>query len=118
MDKKYTDTDILNLKRSALVLTKKKNPFYVWLASIQTGKSEVNDLETEVYLLPDYEEIHQMENWVKQNFDLIFQDQMNNWNIDEDLWVKNRTYQMFKEWFDYTLHTMVFDMEDGDIEKI
>jgi len=44
--------------------------------------------------------------------------QFNNCIVDEDLWVKNRTYKMFKAWFEYTIHPMVYDLEVGFIEKI
>lgn len=118
MDKKYEYFEILNLKRSALVLTGKKQPFYDWLESIGKGMSKADTFEPDVYLLPDYEEVRQMENWLSRNFDLLFQEQLNNWITDEDLWVQNRTFKMFKQWFDYTLHPMVFDLEIGDIEKI
>ncbi len=29
-----------------------------------------------------------------------------------------RTLKMFKEWFDYSMHTMVWDTEEDDIEKL
>lgn len=118
MDKKYMEVEVLNLKRSALVLSKKKMPYYGWLQSIGKGSQNSNTTDNEVYLLPDYEEIDQMEKWLSRNFDLIFQDQLNGWITDQDLWVKNRTYKLFKEWFDYSLHTMIFDLEKGEIEKI
>jgi hypothetical protein len=43
--------------------------------------------DPDVYLLPDFEEIDQMESWLKKNFDAIFRDQMNHWYTDEDLWI-------------------------------
>ncbi len=66
------------------MVIKKKKPFYDWLDSIEPETSKTDDFETEVFLLPDYEEINQMENWIKRNFDVIFQEQLNNWFIDEE----------------------------------
>lgn len=74
--------------------------------------------ESSVYLLPDFEEKSQMQNWLKKNFDELFSDQLNKWYIDETLWVKNRTFKMFNEWFDYSMHTMIWDTLETPIKKI
>jgi hypothetical protein len=80
-------------------------------------KDYKGDNDDDVYLLPDFEEIAQMERWLKKNFDDIFCDQLNNWYTDEDVWPQKRTFKMFKEWFDYSLHTMISDTQDGPITK-
>ncbi|MBY0481019.1 MAG: hypothetical protein K2Q21_06675 [Chitinophagaceae bacterium] len=59
-----------------------------------------------------------MQNWLKKNFDELFSDQLNKWYIDETLWVKNRTFKMFNEWFDYSMHTMIWDTLETPIKKI
>ncbi len=101
-----------NVTRTALVL-KPKQPFKDWLNSIEPGDSDLELVtEGDVYLLPDYEEKAQMENWLKKHFDEIFSDQLNNWYIEEDMWPQNRTLKMFKEWFEYSLHTMIWDTQD------
>ena len=107
-----------NVKRSALIL-KPKKPFFDWLNSIDANDSELTlHDESSVYLLPDFEEKLQMQNWLKKNFDELFCDQLNNWYIDDTLWVKNRTFEMFKEWFDYSMHTMIWDTLEEPIEKV
>ena len=106
-----------NVRRSALVL-RPKQPFKDWLVALDSGDIKV-DLtnDTDVYLLPDFEEPKQIENWLKRNYDQIFCDQMNNWYVDESVWIQNRTYKIFKEWFDYSIHTMIWDTMDIPIEK-
>ena len=108
-----------NIKRTAMVI-RPKQPFINWLIAIDPDMDPhpIVDDDNDIYLLPDYEEIKQMEQWLKKNFDLIFIDQMNNWYTNESVWVKNRTFRLFKEWFDYSLHTMIFDTLDTLIEKI
>ncbi|MBF8277379.1 MAG: hypothetical protein HW390_2452 [Candidatus Brocadiaceae bacterium] len=106
-----------NIRRTALVL-KPKQPFHDWLLSVEPGNDFSDALqEGDVYLLPDYEKISQMQNWLKRNFDSIFTDQLNNWYTDEDLWPQNRTMAMFKEWFEYSLLTTILDTQEGGIEK-
>lgn len=107
-----------NVKRTALVL-RLKQPFIDWLHSIEPGGVlGIAPMEGDVYLLPDFEETGQMKKWLKKYFDEIFSDQLNNWYIDENLWPKNRTFKTFQEWFEYSLHTMVWDTEEQDIEKV
>lgn len=107
-----------NVKRSALLLTPKK-PFFDWLSNIDPIDPGLKDtLESSVYLLPDFEEKQQMEKWLTVNFDQLFCDQLNNWYIDDSLWVQNRTFNMFQEWFHYSMHIMIWDTLEEPIEKI
>jgi hypothetical protein len=107
-----------SVKRSALVL-KPKQPFHDWLLSVEPGEDFRDALkESDVYLLPDYEKISQMQNWLNRNFDSIFIDQLSNWYTDETLWPQNRTMKMFNEWFEYSLYTMILDTQKGRIKKV
>lgn len=107
-----------NIDRAALVIIPKK-PFLDWLISIEEDIA-VGDMwkGSTIYLIPDYEDEDQMEKWLKRNFDQIFSDQLNNWYIDESCWVPKRTFKMFKEWFDYSLHDMILDTLEKPIKKI
>jgi hypothetical protein len=67
--------------------------------------------EADVYLLPDFETEAQIEKWLKKNFDTIFSDFLFSGYTDQVMWPQNRTYKMFKEWFEYTTHCMVWDVE-------
>lgn len=106
-----------NVRRSALVI-RPKSPFSDWLKSIDPKDEADYSLEEgDVYLLPDFEEVKQMDNWLKKHFDEIFTDQLNNWFVDEQLWPQNRTYKMFKEWFNFSMHTMIWDTLESSIHK-
>jgi hypothetical protein len=107
-----------SVKRTALVV-KCKKPFYDWLEYLDPADKIFSDeSDSHVYLLPDFDDSIQGEKWLKKNFDDIFSDQLNNWYIDETLWPQKRTFKIFKDWFEYSLHIMVSDTLDGPIEKI
>jgi hypothetical protein len=107
-----------NVKRTALII-KRKQPFLDWLVLYDPNDNKPSLLEeSDVYLLPNFDEKSQMENWLKKNFDDIFSDQLNNWYTDETMWVQNRTFKLFKTWFDYSLHTMIYDTLEEPIEKV
>jgi hypothetical protein len=106
-----------NVDRSAMIIIPKK-PFHEWLISIEADNLDTESWkESTVYLLPDFELEEDMEKWLKKNFDQIFCDQMNNWYTDEVCWISKRTYKLFKEWFDFSLHTMIMDTLEDPIEK-
>jgi hypothetical protein len=105
-----------NINRTALVITPKKE-FFNWLNTVDEGNPVAfPDMEAEVYLLPDFMEQREIDAWVKKHFDFFFTDFLFKWFTHEDLWVKNRTYQLFNLWFDYTTHTMVYDVVDMPID--
>jgi hypothetical protein len=106
-----------NVMRTALVVIPKK-PFADWLKSIDPKDDHAEQMEGDVYLLPDYETPGQMEGWLKKNFNKIFIHQLNTWYVDETVWPPARTFKMFKEWFQYSTHTMVWDTQDNFIEKV
>ncbi len=110
-------SEIQNVMRTAMVV-KRKQPFYDWLKNIEKNSNFSHAVEADVYLLPDFEEIGEMENWIKKHFDRIFCDQLLGWYSNETLWVKNRTFKMFQEWFDYSMHTMVWDVVEDPIDKL
>ncbi len=107
-----------SVKRTAIVI-KPKEPFFVWLLNLDNDtRVEEIELDSDMYLLPDFDSIEEMEKWLKKNYDDLFMNQMNNWWTDEDLWVPNRTFKMFKEWFDYQLHMMIWDTLEEPIQKV
>ncbi len=112
------DDDFKNLKRSAIVV-KPRQPFIDWLLShdpVMIITEEVR--EATIYLLPDYETIQEIEKWLKKNFNELFSEQLFQWYVDESMWPQKRTYKVFGEWFEYSLHTMIFDTQKGFIEKL
>lgn len=106
-----------NVRRSAVVI-KKQQPFLDWLL-FHDPEMSIDEMivEGDVYLLPDFETTGEMEKWMKKHFDRLFADQLNGWYTDPAMWPQNRTFKMFKEWFSYSLYTMVWDTLEGPVEK-
>lgn len=49
------------------------------------------------------------ERWLKANYETLFEVELDSWYVDKTLWPKNRTYKLFKEWFQIECHTMIED---------
>ena len=106
-----------SLQRSAIIITPQQ-PFFDWLVMHDPETVITDEMkEGEVYLLPGYETRQQMESWLKKNFDELFAEQLNNWYVDETMWPQKRTFKMFCDWFDYSLHPIIVDTQKGWIEK-
>jgi hypothetical protein len=107
-----------NINRSAIVLMPKQ-PFFKWLQQHDPAMNMHHELlEGDVYLLPDFETKEQVEKWLQKNYNELFEEQLHNWYTDEDMWPQKRSFQLFQEWFSYSIHTMLFDTQKGMIEKL
>lgn len=106
-----------NLNRSAIVI-KYKQPFLDWLNSQESDfQFDPASRESNIYLLPDLETHEAMEKWLQKNFDLLFTEELFGWYMNDECWPQNRTYNLFRDWFDYSLHTMIFDTLKSPIKK-
>ncbi|NDY84504.1 hypothetical protein G3I67_14865 [Orrella sp. NBD-18] len=48
--------------------------------------------------------------WVERHWKEFFSQFLGAWYVDESLWPKGRTLNMFKEWFEVQHHSMVWDL--------
>jgi hypothetical protein len=106
------------LNRSALII-RCKQPFVDWLNSIEpkgekTSPSEINSDNT-VYLI-EVEDEDGLEEWLEENADRIFAEELAAWIIDENLWPRKLDLETFKKWFDIQWHSVVMDTGSTPIE--
>ena len=108
-----------DINRAALIV-KLKKPFIDWLVYMSNEhdgdhKLKAEEIETEgfdsktVYLIPAFEENEKYDRFLKKNFEAIFIEKLSGWYTDPEMWPKDRSWKVFKEWFDYEIHTMVYD---------
>jgi len=108
------------INRSSAII-KPQQPFVDWTNSIEDKGRQysIDDFNTDcsVILLPEYDSDEHAEAILKDLSSHIFEIELSSWITDESAWPNNRTYEMFKEWFDVELHSMVYDPYEDDIEK-
>ncbi|MFC1512209.1 hypothetical protein ACFL5H_03330 [Candidatus Latescibacterota bacterium] len=101
------------INRSLLII-KAKHPFLDWLKSLpepaNISLEEVN-WENSAFLLQDHDPEDQ-EEVLAHYYDIIFENELMGWWTDKEDWPKNRDLTLFKEWFDFEFHSMVFDLVD------
>lgn len=105
------------IDRNAIIV-RPLQPFYDWVNDVfrdddpVTGKDENN-----IYLVREMDSNEEVLQWVKKNFDMIFVNELNDWNTDEEKWPVKRTFRMFQEWFSVEVCSMVLDLEEYGITK-
>ena len=107
------------INRSAIIV-KLKQPYVDWANSLDNSdKYSMEDInkENHIYLIQEYESDGELEEIIKDVYPDIFEIELASWVTDEELWVKNRDYTTFKQWFDIEPHSTVFDMLDEVIEE-
>lgn len=104
------------INRSAVSIKPKRN-FFDWI-NYTYPDSHIDKMDENcIYLVRERDSNEEIEKWLEKNYDDIFQNEMNGWITDESAWIQNRTFKLFKEYFDYEIHSMIWDLEDTRIIK-
>ena len=112
--------DLYDINRFALIVTPSE-ALLKWAISEQPSLSEevdpedTTDLAT-VYLLPDFDDIEEADDWVEQNFLDLLENLLEEWIADENLWPPRLEYSHFEKYADYTLSNMVIDTVDASYD--
>lgn len=105
------------INRNAIVV-KSKKPLFDWINSLYKEEPQFPEIrEDAIYLLRNMKSKEEIDKWLKRDFDKIFKSELFGWHTDEQDWPQNRTFMMFKEWFDYDIISLIFDLEKTDILK-
>jgi len=115
------------VNRAALVVQLRK-PFVDWLVATSREHDEGNVLTPEqvptegadsktIYLIPEYNDDRECEKFLRDNFRGIFEQILYGWYTDRGIWPEDRSWEAFNEWFDWEVHSMVFDMGGDKIER-
>ena len=107
------------LNRSALIVTPKQ-PLLEWLHSIDPSSRDLKmaDLQSDpsVYLFPECNDDSELTRHLKRACKGIYEQELENWDRLEETWPKDRSFEAFQRWFDYSTHSMIFDLADQTLE--
>ncbi|MFX7792728.1 hypothetical protein ABTK00_20025, partial [Acinetobacter baumannii] len=59
---------------------------------------------------PGFDGPKQSMEYIKNIFDGVFEAELISWGIKEKDWPANRTFEMFRQWFDIEFHSLIFDV--------
>ena len=101
------------INRAALIV-RPKQPYVDWANSIDDGgaRADLRQLREEpsIYLVEDIERLEGFVNLIDDHWEWIFQEQLGGWMRDPEFWPDELTREVFSDWFDCELATMIWDM--------
>ncbi len=103
------------LNRSA-VIVKPRQPYLEWCRQddaegLAESVFETFHAEPTVYLLPEYEDPSSQHKVLEEFWPGLFEAMLEGWVTDEAYWPKNRTFEMFCEWFEVQMSSIVQDLD-------
>jgi hypothetical protein len=115
--------DIFPLVYRCAVVVKPKQPLLDWLIKIDPADNptleEIQE-DCNIYLIPDDEDADNIDKaidkYLKLNYTQIFLHELSEWYLDTKVYPKS-TYSLFQEWFDISIHTMIYDTVNQPITK-
>ena len=116
---------IERLERYLLLVTPRQ-PLVDWirrLGSVGVGAAYAADSSLEearayhrtAYLVPVAEDAHDVESWVEDNFDLVFEQELYAVTNDRRRWPRKRSADVFMEWFALELLDSPIDLVDAPL---
>lgn len=105
-----------------LIILKAKKPFLDWCLSLpdNDGLDQMSleglNKNSIAYLIPQFDFYNDIEKHIKETWSVLFEEELGNLCTDDDIWPENRTYEMFKKWFEIEIHTDIRDFADEPLE--
>lgn len=111
------------INRAAVIL-KYKLPAVQWINDAdpydEPREISLDDANQDrmVYLISDRdaEDDAVLGKWIQNNYEVLFEIELEGWYTDESLWPANRDLKLFNEWFDVKCHTVIEDTVRTPIE--
>jgi len=108
------------LNRGALIL-RCRQPFVDWINAVDPvadsptlSLADVNSERT-VYLV-EVEDEPELEAWLTEHHQKLFEAELNGWYTDPSLWPNDRSLGTLRKWCSIELHSVVYDWGDTDLE--
>ena len=106
------------------MVVKPRQPYLEWARRDDAeglAESVFDTLHAEptVYLLPEYGDPPAEREVLEEFWPVLFEAMLEEWVTDEACWPENRTFEMFREWFEVQMISLVQDLHlDEPLEYI
>ena len=103
---------------NSLVLLRAKQPLLDWLNSLPDAElfeCELAEIQADPssYLTPDFEEPEELTEYLKEHAEELFEQELSEWALAEELWPAKRDYAALCEFFEIITSNSVYDMEEA-----
>ncbi len=97
----------------SLALIKPRQLFFDWLINTPDWDIDLTleqlRLDCTSLLIPEFEEPEEAVSYIDEMYERLFEMELASWVQEPEHWPQKRTLQMFWEWFDVELHSLVID---------
>jgi len=103
-----------------LVILRPRQPFVDWVRESDPGDpvpEEVIRESVSAFLIPDFDMTADSHAWIRENFELLFEIQVDEWYTDAAMWPSERDWETFQEWFDVELIEVAWDLIDAPLSS-
>lgn len=90
---------------------------YIFPDNPMSHESLLGNDGADTFLVPNFDSIKETEEWLKENFILILERQLEGWCTDPELWPKPLNWKLFVSFLDYKLHTIVRDLANEPLSS-
>ncbi|EKU98299.1 hypothetical protein Lepto7375DRAFT_7573 [Leptolyngbya sp. PCC 7375] len=103
------------INRSAVIIHPKQ-PYINWASQLDNSNITLdqND-EPTIYLIPEYKDDSSAWTILEQIYDSIFDAELHAWHTGTSDWPANRTFEMFRDWFDVVFVSAIAELSSGPI---
>lgn len=110
--------ELYDINRVALIISPSET-LLRW--AISEEPALVNDVDPEdtselssVYLLPDFDDIEEADDWLEDNFEVILETLLEEWIPDDSQWPDRLEFRHLEKYADYSFSNIVIDTtEEG-----
>ncbi len=111
---------VYSVNRSIAII-KPTAPFLQWLVSVSEDYPglTLEEMQSDCVsiLLPEFDHREEVTGYIEDMYRGFFEMELDAWCQDKSLWPKTRNLDVFRQWFDVEVHSMVMDILPEDIEK-
>lgn len=103
----------------AVMIVKARQPYIHWAKGVDAEAAlSFHECRGDgsAFLVPEFEKEEDFRAFIKSNYRMIFEHELEAWMRDESVWPRKRSYRMFEDWFKIEIHDLVFDLGDDEIE--
>lgn len=106
----------------SVALLRPRAPFLDWLRSLPGDVSALPSLEElrgdcNALLIPAADDYASAEDFVRAQYRALFAAELADWCDDESLWPAPLSPNLFAEWFEVEIHSVLTDLVDAALER-
>ncbi len=86
-----------------------------WARRLELEVDAAGAREPCLYLIPDYDTQEEAEEILSEVYETIFEAELDYWHRDIGAWPAERTYPVFRKWFDVRFYPLIQDLVADDL---